>query len=62
MFKRLVLENTTAIVTIAAFLTAASIYAAVLWRALRMGRPQLDRLARMPLQEETRPASRHDAN
>jgi hypothetical protein len=62
MFRRLVLEHTTAIVTIAAFLTAASIYAAVVWRALRMKRPQLDRLAQIPFEDETRPASRHDAN
>jgi hypothetical protein len=62
MFRRLLLEDTAAIFTLAAFLTAATIYAAVVWRALRMKRPQLDRFARLPLQDDaTRPASRHDA-
>jgi hypothetical protein len=42
MFKRLMLDDTTAIVTVVAFLTAATIYAAAVWRAFRMKRPQLD--------------------
>jgi len=61
MFRRLILEDYAAIFTIVAFVTAASIYATIVWRACRMKRPQIDRFARLPLQDEQRPASRHDA-
>jgi len=56
MFKRLLLDDTTAIVTIVAFVTAATIYAAAVWRACRMKRPQIDRLANIPLADDERPA------
>ena len=60
MFRRLVFENTAALFTLAAFLTATSIYLAVTWRALRMKRPQVERFAHLPFATATPPA-RHDA-
>lgn len=60
MFRRLAFENTAALFTFAAFLTAASIYGAMAWRALRMGRAQVERFAHLPFATATPPA-RHDA-
>lgn len=60
MFRRLVFENSAALFTIAAFITAASIYVAIAWRALRMKRPQLARFENLPFETETPPA-RHEA-
>lgn len=59
MFKRLILDDSAALYTIAAFSVAASIYAAVAWRALRMRRAQADRFANLPFETET-PASQHE--
>jgi hypothetical protein len=61
MFKRLILEDTAAIFTIVAFITAVSIYATISWRALRMKRPQLARFENLPFATET-PAATHDSN
>jgi hypothetical protein len=61
MFKRLLLEDSAAIFTIVAFVTAFSIYAAFTWRALRMKRPQIDRFARLPFETAT-PAAHHDTD
>jgi hypothetical protein len=60
MFHRLVFENSAAFFTVAAFLTAASIYLMIAWRAFRMKRPQIERLANLPFATATPPA-RHDA-
>ena len=49
MFRRLLLENWTSIFTLAAFITALSVYVTVCCRALRMQRSQLDRFAALPL-------------
>ena len=57
MFRRLVLENSAAIFTIVAFVTAASIYVAFTWRALRMKRPQLSRFENLPFETPTPPAT-----
>lgn len=61
MFRRLVFENSAALFTIVAFVTAASIYVAFAWRALRMKRPQLDRFAALPFATET-PSARNEAD
>lgn len=61
MFRRLLLEDATAIVTIVAFVVAASIYLAFAWRALRMKRPQLARFANLPFETAT-PSARHEAD
>ena len=56
MFRRLVFENTAAIFTIVAFITAASIYVTFAWRAIRMKRPQVARFENLPFETPT-PAS-----
>ena len=57
MFRRLVFENTAALFTVAAFITAATIYVTIAWRALRMKRPQTDRFANLPFECETAAAA-----
>jgi hypothetical protein len=53
MFRRLVFENTAALFTLAAFITAVSIYLTISWRALRMKRPQVERFANLPFETPT---------
>lgn len=53
MFKRLVLDHSVTIVTIIAFVTAASIYVAFAWRAIRMKGPQLARFENLPFATAT---------
>ena len=59
MFQRLIFEDSAALFTIAAFVTAVSIFVTISWRALRMKRPQIERFAQLPFDTET-PAARHD--
>lgn len=59
MFRRLIFEDSAALFTITAFVTAVSIFVMVGWRALRMRRPQIERFAHLPFDTETPPA-RHD--
>ena len=61
MFRRLALENSAAIFTIAAFITASSIYVAIAWRALRMKRPQVERFENLPFQTAT-PTASHESD
>ncbi len=61
MFKRLLLDDSAALFTVIAFLTATSIYFTIGWRALRMKRPQLERFENLPFATETPPA-RHDTD
>ena len=58
MFRRLVLENTAALFTLAAFITAVSIYVAITVRAVRMKRGQVSDLADLPFRVDT-PVARH---
>ncbi|HVU32785.1 MAG TPA: hypothetical protein VHE61_05085 [Opitutaceae bacterium] len=60
MFRRLVFEDSAALFTIAAFITAFSIFVTIAWRALRMKRPQLERFERLPFEIAT--PSAHDAH
>ena len=55
MFRRLVFENSAALYTIVAFATAASIYVAFAWRALRMKRPQVAHFENLPFEVDTPP-------
>jgi len=57
MFKRLILEDYAAFLTLFAFIVAVTIYLTMLWRAIRMPRPQVEALARLPLESEP---TRHD--
>jgi hypothetical protein len=59
MFQRLILNDSAALCTIAAFCFAASIFAAVAWRALLMRPSQVARLSQLPFETET-PASQHE--
>jgi hypothetical protein len=61
MFRRLILEDSAAIFTISAFVTAFSIYTAITWRALRMKRPQLERFENLPFTTPT-PCAHHDTD
>jgi hypothetical protein len=61
MFKRLLLEDSTVLFTIIAFITAASIYVTIGWRALRMKRPQVSRFENLPFATET-PSAHHDTD
>jgi hypothetical protein len=62
MFRRLVFENSAAFFTITAFFTAASIYVAFAWRALRMKRPQIARFENLPFATATPPAHETDSS
>lgn len=53
MFKRMILEDSAAFFTIAAFITALSIYLTIAWRALRMRTPQVAHLASLPFATAT---------
>ena len=59
MFKRLILEDSATIYVLAAFVTAATIFLAITWRALRMPRAQSDQLANLPFTSENA-TGRHD--
>jgi hypothetical protein len=61
MFRRLVFEDSAAIFTLVAFITAVSIFVSITWRALRMKRPQLAHSEQLPFSTPT-PAARHDSD
>lgn len=52
MFRRLILEHWTSIFTLAAFVTALSVYITVCIGALRMRRGQIERFAALPLNDD----------
>lgn len=62
MFRRLIFEDSAALFTIAALITAVSIYVTIGWRALRMKRPQLARFENLPFTTPTPAAVRHDTD
>jgi len=53
MFKRLILEDSAALFTLAAFFTALSIFLTFTWRALRMKRSQVEHFEQLPFQTPT---------
>jgi hypothetical protein len=53
MFRRLVFEDSAALFTIAAFVTAFTIFVVFTWRALRMKRRQVEHLANLPFETAT---------
>ncbi len=59
MFRRLVFEDSAAFFTLAAFITASSIYLSIAWRAIRMKRPQVERFENLPFETET-PSTQRD--
>jgi hypothetical protein len=60
MFKRLILEDSAALFTLVAFITAASIYLTIGWRALRMKRPQIEHFENLPFDTAT-PSATHES-
>ena len=61
MFRRLIFEDSAALFTIGAFITAVSIFAAITWRALRMKSPQVVRFENLPFSTPT-PSASHDSD
>ncbi len=61
MFKRLLLDDSAGLFTLVAFITAASIYVTISWRALKMKRPQLERFENLPFDTAT-PSAQHDTH
>ncbi len=57
MFRRLIFEDAAALFTLAAFVTAVSIFVTIAWRALRMQRRQVARFENLPFATPT-PAAR----
>jgi hypothetical protein len=53
VFRRLLLDDSAAVFTITAFVTAATIYVAFAWRALRMPRAQREQLEHLPFATPT---------
>jgi hypothetical protein len=62
MFRRLVFEDSAALFTVAAFITAFCFFVTIAWRALRMKRPQLERFENLPFATPTPSAHDDDAN
>ncbi len=60
MFQRVIYEDWQLVFPIVAFAAAVAICGAVVWRAVRMPRGQLDRLAQMPLEDEVPIPDRHE--
>lgn len=59
MFRRVLLDHWMAIFPLVAFITAASVYLMITYKALRMRRPQIDRFAHLPFNDESETS--HDA-
>ncbi|MEO6873955.1 MAG: hypothetical protein ABI222_03950 [Opitutaceae bacterium] len=53
MFKRLILEDSATLYVIFAFVTAATIFITITWRALRMPRAQVERFAQLPFTKDS---------
>ena len=60
MFRRLLIEDWTAIFTIAAFITALSVYVTIFYRTVRMRQAKADELAQLPFADEPTTTSRHE--
>lgn len=60
MFRRLAFEDSAVLFTLAAFITAFSIFITITWRALRMKRPQVEHFEKLPFNTPT--PSAHDTH
>jgi hypothetical protein len=61
MFRRLLLEDSAALFTIVAFITAVSIFVTITWRALRMRQPQIEQFENLPFRTPTPAAPTHQS-
>ncbi len=59
MLSQSSLDQLVAVIPWVAFASAVSVFAPIVYRALRMRRPQIDHLAGLPFADETA-ARRHD--
>jgi hypothetical protein len=53
MFKRLIFEDYATICTLIAFVVAATVFLATVWRAIRMPRAQIERFANLPFDSDS---------
>ena len=53
MFKRLMIDDATAIATLVAFVVAAAIFGFFVWRAIRMTRRQVEEFENLPFKTPT---------
>ena len=58
MFKRLILEDSSTWYVITAFVTAATIFLTITWRAVRLPRAEVDKFAHLPFTTDAN--ERHD--
>jgi hypothetical protein len=61
MFKRLILEDSATVYVLVSFVTAATIFLAITWRALRMPRAEVERFAQLPFTPDST-EGRHDTH
>ena len=59
MFRRIIIEDWTVIFTIAAFITALSVYVTVFYRTIRMRPAKSEQLAHLPFEDETATTPSH---
>jgi hypothetical protein len=59
MFKRLILEDYATLCTLVAFIVAATIFIATVWRAIRMPRAQVEHLAQLPFETNSTDHDEH---
>lgn len=52
MFRRLLFEDWVSLFPLIALITAGSVYVTIFYRALRMKRPQIERMAQLPFENE----------
>jgi hypothetical protein len=52
MFRRLLFEDWVSLFPLIALITAGSVYATIFYRAIRMKRPQIDRMSSLPFESE----------
>jgi len=60
MFQRVIYEDWHLVIAVVAFAVTATFFGAMIWRAVHMQRGRLDRLARMPLDDEPLNTDRHE--
>ena len=60
MFDRIIYPDWHVVFPLAAFIVAAVFFVVMSWRALRMKRADVDRFARLPLEDDPGPPSRHE--
>lgn len=61
MFRRLLFDHWVSLFPLIAFITAASVYVTITWRALRMRRTEVEKFARLPLEDTAQPVADHEA-